>query len=449
MTGHISLVGAGLTGPLLALYLVRRGFTVDLYERRSDMRIHDVGGGRSINLALSTRGIHALRQVGIDVAVLNDAIRMPGRMIHDREGRLDFLPYGREGEAINSVSRAGLNILLLNAAEAEGVTIHFDSRCSDVDLETRTMTLVDDRTGESRTVRVERLIAADGANSALRNAMEGSPGFESTTEWLDHGYKELEIPPGPNGEFLMEPNALHIWPRHEFMMIALPNPNATFTCTLFAPFEGDGGFDSLTSDDDVLAYFREHFADALPLMPTLLEDWRSNPTSRLGTVFCGPWHVGDWAMLIGDAAHAIVPFYGQGMNCCFEDCFVLDQLLAESDDWGTIMPRFYELRKPNSDAIARLAVYNFFEMRSRVVDPVFLRKKAIESKLHDMLGERWMPLYSMVTFSTIPYAEAMRRAKEQDRLLDTVGLDVVEGAIDEGKERVETALWGASPEAGN
>lgn len=444
MTGHISLVGAGLTGPLLARYLVRRGFTVDLYERRPDMRVHDVGGGRSINLALSTRGINALREVGVDAEVLDDAIRMPGRMVHDRDGNLDFLPYGKEGQAINSISRAGLNILLLNAAEAEGVTVHFNSRCSDVDLESRTITLVDDRTGESRTVTVERLIAADGANSALRSAMEGAPGFELTTEWLDHGYKELEIPPGPNGEFLMEPNALHIWPRHEFMMIALPNPNATFTCTLFAPFEGEGGFDAVTTDEDVLAYFREYFPDALPLMPTLLEDWRSNPTSRLGTVFCGPWHVGDWAMLIGDAAHAIVPFYGQGMNCCFEDCFVLDGLLAEEDDWETIMRRFYELRKPNSDAIARLAVYNFFEMRSRVVDPIFLRKKAIESKLHDLFGERWMSLYSMVTFSTIPYAEAMRRAKSQDGLLDSIGLDAVEQALGEGRDAAEGLLWGAA-----
>ena len=330
------------------------------------MRVRDIGGGRSINLALSTRGLNALHGVGIGDDVLNDAIRMPGRMIHDVEGNLDFQAYGKEGEAINSISRAGLNIILMNAAEREGVTIHFSSRCSGVDLEGRRITLIDDETGSVRTVDVELLIAADGASSSLRAAMEQMPGFSGRTEWLEEGYKELEIPPGPNGEFMIERNALHIWPRHDFMMIALPNPNAAFTCTLFAPFDGPDGFDSITTDEAVTDYFQRFFPDALPLMPTLLADWRSNPTSKLGTVYCGPWHVGDWAMLIGDAAHAIVPFYGQGMNCCFEDCFVLDGLLQEfNDDWATVMPRFYESRKPNSDAIAQLAVANFWRCAPR------------------------------------------------------------------------------------
>ena len=257
MSRNITVLGAGLTGPLLSMYLVRRGYTVDLYERRPDMRIHDVGGGRSINLALSTRGINALREVGVETDVLADAIRMPGRMIHGTDGSLDFQPYGKEGEAINSISRAGLNMLLLDAAEKTGgVTIHFNSRCSHVDPAARAVTLVNDTTGESRVIHPERLLAADGANSALRASMEGLPGFTSETEWLDHGYKELEIPPGPDGGFLMEKNALHIWPRHEFMMIALPNPNATFTCTLFAALEGDeGAFDTVSTDEDILAYF--------------------------------------------------------------------------------------------------------------------------------------------------------------------------------------------------
>jgi len=438
MSRHITLLGAGLTGPLLAIYLAKRGFTVDLYERRPDMRVRDIGGGRSINLALSTRGLTALEGAGIGQAVLDDAIAMPGRMIHDAEGNLSFQPYGTEGQAINSISRAGLNILLMNMAERQpGVTIHFSARCSHVDLESRSVTVVDDETGAERSVEVDLLIAADGANSSLRAAMEAMPGFEARTEWLDHAYKELEIPPGPNGEFLMEEHALHIWPRHDFMMIALPNPGGNFTCTLFAPYEGPGGFDALASDSDVLEYFSTNFADALPLMPTLLEAWHANPTSRLGTVFCSPWYVGDWAFLIGDAAHAIVPFYGQGMNCCFEDCLVLDGLLDGHDgDWGETMRKFYELRKPNADAIARLAVANFLEMRSKVVDPHFLRKKKIEATLHALFPERWIPLYTMVTFTTLPYAEALRRAAAQDALLDAIGLDRIEEALGSGADAV-------------
>lgn len=446
MKKTITVLGAGLTGPLLAIYLARRGYAVDLYERRPDMRVHDVGGGRSINLALSTRGIHALEAVGIGGEILADAIEMPGRMIHDLEGNLDFLPYGKAGQAINSISRAGLNIALMNAAEREeNVRIHFSARCTHVDLKNRTFTVIDDATGVSRTLSAELLIAADGANSSLRHSMEQEmPGFQSRTEWLDHAYKELEIPPGPNGEFLIEKNALHIWPRHDFMMIALPNPNATFTCTLFAPVEGENGFDGITTDQDVEEYFGRFFADARRRMPTLIEDWNANPTSRLGTVFCGPWHYEDWAMLIGDAAHAIVPFYGQGMNCCFEDCYVLDQLLAEENhDWADVMPRFYESRKPNADTIAELAVANFLEMRSKVVDPYFLRKKRIEARLHDLFPDRWIPLYTMVTFTTIPYAEARARARHQDQLLDTLGLDRVEEAIDNGAESAAALLFGS------
>ncbi len=464
MSRHITLLGAGLTGPLLAVYLARRGYTVDLYERRPDMRVHDVGGGRSINLALSTRGIKALAGAGIDHTVLADAIAMPGRMIHSLEGAPTLQPYGREGEAINSISRAGLNIILLNAAEAEpNVTVHFSARATHVDLAARRVTVVNDATGETRAFGVDVLIAADGANSSLRAAMSGQalsslpsitqqaaaepaqaaavPGFEHHIEWLEHAYKELEIPPGPNGEFLMEPHALHIWPRHEFMMIALPNPNATFTCTLFAPYAGENGFDAIKTDDDVRAYFDRHFPDAVPLMPTLVEDWNRNPTSQLGTVFCGPWYVDDWALLVGDAAHAIVPFYGQGMNCCFEDCQVLGELIDRlGDDWAALMPAFFAERKPNSDAIARLAVANFLEMRSKVVDPEFQRKRGIEARLQEMFADQWIPLYSMVTFTTIGYAEAMRRARAQDELLDRVGLENVERAMALGAEATAEVL---------
>lgn len=448
MSRHITLLGAGLTGPLLAIYLARRGYQVDLYERRPDMRVRDIGGGRSINLALSTRGINALHAVGIDTAVLGDAIAMSGRMIHALDGSLDLQPYGREGQAINSISRSGLNIILLNAAERDhGVRIHFSARCSHVDIENRVVTVVDDETGAERSFGVDLLIAADGANSSLRTAMEGMPGFSAHTEWLDHAYKELEIPPGENGSFLMEPHALHIWPRHEFMMIALPNPNATFTCTLFAPLEGENGFNNVVSDDDVRRYMERHFPDAVPLMPTLIEDWNNNPTSRLGTVFCEPWYIDDWAFLIGDAAHAIVPFYGQGMNCCFEDCFELDSLLGEQDDWGAIVRRYFELRKPNADAIARLAVSNFLDMRSGTVNPITQRKKKINAALHEMFPGQWIPEYTMVTFTTIGYADALERARRQDALLDSVGLEEVERAIAEGPESAGRLLGLAQTQA--
>jgi kynurenine 3-monooxygenase len=443
MTNKITILGAGLTGPLLSVYLARRGFTVDLYERRPDMRLQEVDRGRSINLALSTRGIHAMEAVGVADEVLGDAIAMSGRMIHDVKGNQVLQPYGDEGQAINSISRAGLNIELMNAAERLGVNIHFNARSEHVDLKNRTVELVNDATGERSLISPELVIATDGANSSLRQAMEEAiPGFHSEVEWMAHGYKELSIPPAADGEHLMEMHALHIWPRHEFMMIALPNPDGTFTNTLFAPLEGEDSFDSLKSNDDVMDYFGKYFPDAIPMMPTLLEDWNNNPTSKLATVFCGPWYYQDWALLVGDAAHAIVPFYGQGMNACFEDCFVFDQLLAAHEGgWGELFEKFYLSRKPNADAIADLAQANFVEMRSKVVDAKFLRKKAIDTALHQMFPDRWIPLYSMVTFSTIPYAEAQERARQQDNLLEEIGYDIVESAIQLGPDKVQEMIF--------
>jgi kynurenine 3-monooxygenase len=444
MKKHVSVLGAGLTGPLLAIYLARRGYTVDVYERRGDMRTTSVERGRSINLALSTRGIHALEATGIADDVLADAIPMYGRMIHGLDSSTTLQPYGVEGQAINSISRSGLNIELMNAADrCGGVTFHFNQRCVGVDLTTRTITLADDRTGATREVAVEKLIAADGANSALRQAFEDAvPGFHADVEWLEHGYKELSIPPGPDGAHLIETHALHIWPRHDFMMIGLPNPDGTFTCTIFAPMTGTNGFEAVRSDEQVTSYFERYYPDALPLMPTLLEDWHHNPTSGLATVRCGPWHHDDWALLMGDAAHAIVPFYGQGMNACFEDVFVFDQLMETTSDWGKLIRAFYDTRKPDADAIADLALANFVEMRSKVVDPRFLQKKRIDTALHELFPDRWIPLYSMVTFSTIPYSEAAERARQQDNMLEEIGYDVVENAIAMGSDRVQEVLFG-------
>lgn len=450
---HVTILGAGLTGPLLALYLARRGYHVDVYERRPDFRTHGAGGGRSINLALSDRGIQGLTGARVDDAVMKDAIPMKGRMIHSLEGETQLQPYSRTGRHINSISRETLNITLVNASEShEDVKFHFDLGCTDVDLERKTITLTHQETGEEIVREFDLLFGADGANSALRQAMEnGVDDFSANTEWLSHGYKELCIPPGPNGEFLIEPNALHIWPRHDFMMIALPNPDATFTCTLFAPMEGDNGFEEITTDADVLNYCTQNFPDAVPLMPTLLEDWHQNPTSRLGTLYCNPWHVGDRACLIGDAAHAIVPFYGQGMNAGFEDCYVLDQVLDEHGDenWDSVLQEFYLRRKRNADAIAHLAVSNFFEMRSKVVDENFLRKKTIDAALADMFPDRWAPLYEMVTFSHLPYADALEQSRKQDALLTELGYDVVEQAIAEGKEKAGAVVFGGREQAGS
>lgn len=443
MKKHVTILGAGLTGPLLAVYLAKRGYTVDVYERRGDMRTSTVERGRSINLALSTRGIHALEYTGIADEVLADAIQMYGRMIHDVDGATSLQPYGVEGQAINSISRSGLNIELMNAADrCGGVTFHFNQRCVGVDLENRVITLADDRTGETRQVSVGKLISTDGANSALRESFEdGVPTFQSDVTWLEHGYKELSISAADDGGHRMDKNALHIWPRHDFMMIALPNPDGTFTCTIFAPMTGENSFETLRTDEAVTEYFQSFYRDAIPLMPTLLDDWRNNPTSGLATVHCTPWHFNDWALLMGDAAHAIVPFYGQGMNACFEDVFVFAHLMGSIDDWGALIRTFYNRRKPDTDSIADLALANFVEMRSKVVDPRFLQKKRIETALHEMFPDRWIPLYSMVTFSTIPYSEAAERARQQDNLLEEIGYDVVENAIELGVARVQEVLF--------
>lgn len=448
---HVTILGAGLTGPLLALYLARRGYSVDVYEQRPDFRVHGFVGGRSINLALSDRGIRGLEGARVDEEVMSDAIAMKGRMIHDLEGETELQPYSRTGRHINSISRGGLNVTLVNASEYhEDVKFHFDFECVDVDFSEKKIRLKHTKSGEEVERSVDLLFAADGAASALRMAMgQKVEGFSARTEWLSHGYKELEIPPGPGGSFLIEKNALHIWPRHDFMMIALPNPDATFTCTLFAPMEGENGFDSVKSDDDIRNYMERNFPDAVPLMPTLIEDWHANPTSRLGTLYCEPWYVDDWACLIGDAAHAIVPFYGQGMNACFEDCRVLNDVLEDhgDDDWGGILREFYLRRKRNADAIAELAVANFLEMRSKVVDEKFLRKKKIDATLSDMFPDRWAPLYEMVTFSHLPYADALEQSRRQERILDEIGYDEMEEAIAEGEDRVEEVLNAHSAKA--
>lgn len=419
----VVLIGAGLAGSLLAIYLAKRGIEVEVYEARPDMRKVKISAGRSINLALSDRGIAALREVGLDEYMLQEAIPMYGRMVHTLDGKTKFLAYsGRQGEYINSVSRAGLNCELMNRAEEfPNVKIFFNHRCKAFDCETGEALIEDVTRGCEIKVKGDTLIATDGAGSAVRNSMLHGciPRFNFSQSWLEHGYKELHIPPGKNGEFLMEKNALHIWARHSFMMIALPNPDGSFTCTLFLAHEGqENSFEQLKDADSLIKFFAKYFPDALPLMPTLIEDFFSNPTGNLGTIRCFPWNVAGKALLLGDAAHAIVPFYGQGMNCAFEDCRILNLLIEKHGyDWQKVFQIFGKMRKPNTDAIADMAEENFYEMRDAVADPVFQRKRELETKLEQLFPD-YFSKYSMVTFrEDLPYLVAKQRGNAQDKLL--------------------------------
>jgi kynurenine 3-monooxygenase len=409
------LIGSGLAGGLLAAYLGRRGYDVDLYERRTDPREGNIVGGRSINLAISTRGIHALEQIGIADEALQYAIPMRGRMIHDKSGPLHFTPYDVDPKkCINSIGRASLNTTVIEAAQRyPNVRVHFNHKCVDVDLDAPTVQL---ETEDGRlAARGDAVVGVDGAFSAMRKSMQQKIGnFQYNESYLAHGYKELTIPPGPDGSWRMEKNALHIWPRKSFMMIALPNPDGSFTCTLFWEFEGPRSFATTKTDDDVRDFFREEFPDAVPLMPTLLEDFKQNPTSSLVTIRCAPWFYKNVALL-GDAAHAVVPFYGQGMNAAFEDCVVLDECLAEfPDNQERAFAEYFARRKANTDALADLAVENFIEMRDKTASKTFRAKKKLDHFLEAVLPGVYLPLYTMVTFTRIPYAEAARRARRQD-----------------------------------
>ncbi|MGB3618766.1 MAG: NAD(P)/FAD-dependent oxidoreductase [Catalinimonas sp.] len=411
------MFGAGLVGSLLTLYLRQRGLPVDVYERRPDPRRADVPGGRSINLALSDRGLRALAGVGLDEAVRAFALPMRGRMIHDPAGHLTKQPYGTADQCIYSVSRARLNELLIDRAEAAGATVHFNHRCEEVDWEAGTARVSEG--DNARTVTAEVIFGADGAFSAVRGALQRTDRFDYEQSYLPHGYKEVTFTPTADGDWALDPAALHIWPRREFMLIALPNPDRSFTGTLFLPFEGDVSFAGLTSPERFEAFFAEHFADALPLLPHLREEWSANPTASMVTIHCYPWVRGRTA-LIGDAAHAIVPFYGQGMNAGFEDCRVLNDLMDQHAAWPALLDAYQHRRKPSADAIAELALRNFVEMRDRVADPEFLHQKELEAQLHAAHPDEWLPLYSMVTFSHLPYEEALRRGKAQGELMRRV-----------------------------
>lgn len=436
VTAHIAIAGGGLVGSLLSLYLKRRGYRVTVFERRPDMRLRTIDRGRSINLALSARGLIALEELGIVEAVKRIAIPMHGRMMHDPQGNLTFQPYGKDGQFINSVSRSDLNMVLINEAEKAGVKFLFEHRCVNINLEKTEITWTTnsgaltpgnamvENTSALFSQKFDLIIGADGAFSAVRAAMQFTERFNFEQSYIEHGYKELHIPASASGASPLEVNALHIWPRESFMMIALPNPDASFTCTLFLPFKGAKSFSALTNEETICEFFQEAFSDAVPLMPTLMDDFARNATSSLVTMKCNPW-VKNRTLLIGDAAHAVVPFYGQGMNAGFEDCRILNQMLDDyNDDWEVVLEAFQQQRKPDADAIADLALENFIEMRDLVADERFLLRKRIEARLHELFPEQWIPQYSMVTFRPeIRYSTALNRGRRQSAIMDRIMSD--------------------------
>jgi kynurenine 3-monooxygenase len=421
---NITVVGAGLVGSLVSIYLAKRGYKVDVYERRPDMRKANVYAGRSINLALSDRGWRGLEGVGIADEIKKIAIPMYGRAIHMKDGSSTYQAYGKDNQAIYSVSRGGINMRLMDLAEQQpNVTMHFEERCDKLDRKANELSFFNTSTNKTTDVKSDIVLGSDGAFSAVRTQMQfQSDRFDYQQFYIDAGYKELVIPAGPNGEFLIEKNCLHIWPRGSFMMIALPNMDGSFTCTLFFQMEGKVSFDAIKTKEEVMAFFKEEFPDAVPLMPTLLEDWMNNPTSSLVTVKCKPWVWDEKIALIGDAAHAIVPFYGQGMNCGFEDCVVLNELMDKHGDLNGACLKEYEfLRKPDGDAIADLAIANFIEMRDKTADKTFLLQKKIEAHFSAKHPEKWIPLYSMVTYSPhIRYSEALVNGNKQQAIMDKI-----------------------------
>ncbi|CAH1261560.1 KMO [Branchiostoma lanceolatum] len=413
----VAVVGGGLVGAMNACYLSSRGFKVDLYEARQDIRTMEIVRGRSINLALSCRGRQALKKVGLEDQVVKDGIPMYARMIHDLNGTLRPIPYGKSDQYIMSVDRRKLNETLLTAAEERpDVTLHFQHKLISCDLEKGKLSFKMNG-GADVEVTTDLIMGNDGAYSAIRKHMVKRPRFNYSQEYIPHGYMELTVPPH-NGEFAMAINYLHIWPRNEYMMIALPNQDKSFTLTLFMPFDM---FDQIKTGDDVMRFFMEKFPDSVPLIgeESLKETYFKLPPLPLVSVKCSPYHVSDKAVIMGDAAHAMVPFYGQGMNCGFEDCLVFDEIMEElGNDLSKVLPEFSVVRSPDAHAICDLAMYNYIEMRESVNSRWFLMRKKVDACLHAIMPRVFIPLYTMVSFSRIRYHVVINKAKKQDVLVD-------------------------------
>ena len=416
----ITVVGGGLSGPVMAMYLAKKGIRVDIYERRPDMRKENISAGRSINLAISKRGITALEEIGVFHKISSQIIPMYGRKIHNIDESTRFLPYGRPDQYINSVSRSDLNILLLTEAEKTGqIRFLFQHSCSGMDLESGTVFFNNEVNGDQKTLQGTPVIAADGSGSAVRESMIKSGYLSGSFDPLGHSYKELSIPPDKSGEFQLEPNALHIWPRGKFMLIALPNMDRSFTVTLFLPNIGDISFSTVRSLVDLNSLFEKNFPDVLDIMPSLKTDYFSNPTGKLGTVRCSQWNVNE-SVLIGDAAHAVVPFFGQGMNASFEDCTVLNQMLDSSVNWKDLFESFSKKRKIDGDAIADMALENYIEMRDSVNKDRFLNERDLERQLELKYPDQFISRYSMVSFHQIPYSTVQVRGAIQQEILDWI-----------------------------
>ena len=417
---RVCVVGAGLVGSMLSNFLAREGFDVHLFDRQSDPRRGRRSSGRSINLTICERGFAALDRVGAGDRVREISVPCYGRYIHSVDGTVDYQPYGNRREAIHSVARNELNDVLIDMALAQpGIHVHFEEKCLEVDLETPEVTFQSLRTNEVTRFRAGRVFGADGANSRVRAAMQLVPGFRQRQEFFEQAYKEISVPPAPSGDWALPADAIHIWPRRHYMLIGFPNRDRTFTFALHMPFEGEPSFASIRTPDALLELFRRSFPDALPYVPSLIEDYFGRPESKMITVRCAPWVYDEKVALIGDAAHAIVPSYGQGANCGFEDCSVLyDCLQAAGGDWGQTLRDYEASRKPNADAIADLALEHFHELRDFVGSSDFLLRKELERWVNELYPDRYAPLYSLISFTNVPYAEAMRQDREQRTLVD-------------------------------
>ena len=423
MQKQITIIGAGLVGSLLSIFLTKKGYAVTIYERRPDMRLEKMSAGRSINLALSDRGIKALEQVGIMDAIRKICIPMHGRLMHPINGNAVYQAYGNDGQFINSVSRGELNKQLVTLAEQLGVQIKFNHTCKNIDWNKNNIEFENNHTLQTVTTNFQLLFGSDGSYSAARLQHQlQHQRFQYQQYYIDFGYKELTIPATNNSQYAMEKNALHIWPRGNYMLIALPNIDGSFTCTLFFPFDGEPSFASLDTKEKVTQFFNETFADAAALMPNLATEYFKNTTASLVTVKCFPWIRDNKFALIGDAAHAIVPFFGQGMNCGFEDCLVLNELIeTHQHNWDEILPAYQLLRKPDGDAIADLALNNFVEMRDKVADPTFLLQKKIEAAFSKKYPDTWIPAYAQVTFNPqIRYSTALKNGLLQQKIMDEI-----------------------------
>lgn len=423
-----TIIGAGLVGSLWAVYLAKAGYQVTIFERRSDLRKTDISAGKSINLALSTRGWKAFENAGVKQEIEKIAIPMYGRTMHDEEGNLTYQPYGLEGQAIYSVSRAGINCTLMDIAENIGkATIHYNQKCIGADLKNGVVLLKDTQSQKVYEHKADVVFGTDGAFSSIRTkSMQKTPRFNYSQKYIEDGYREILLPSNKDGSYKLDINTLHIWPRGRYMLIALPNEDGSFTCTLFLPFEGHtNSFDKLNTKEEVNTFFEEKFPDFYQLMPEIGDQWEDHPLASLAIIRCYPWTIGKTA-LMGDAAHATVPFYGQGMNAGFEDCTVMwdfmqqHQTSDKNHNWKTIFEKYQNLRKPDGDAVQDLSLHNYHVMRDYVADPQFLLQKQFEKRIQELYPKKYMPLYSQVSFSNIRYSEAWKKGMKQDAYIKKI-----------------------------